>query len=99
MTSPFSVDLARMQSVTERMAKFDTALDVHLDKLDHRIARLHTTWFGDAARAQRDAHDEWMRAARQMRSALATMRSITETAHGNYHAAVTANVRMWDDAS
>ncbi len=99
MPSRFSVNLARMQAVTERMAKFDTALDVHLDKLDARIARLHTTWSGDAAVAQRDAHDEWMRAARQMRAALATMRSITATAHGNYHAAVVTNVRMWDEAS
>ena len=98
MTSPFSVDLARLQAVTERMATFDRALDGHLDQLDRRIARLHTTWSGDAAVAQRRAHDEWMRAARQMRAALATMRSITETAHGNYHAAVVANVQMWDGA-
>jgi WXG100 family type VII secretion target len=99
MTSQFSVDLARMQTVTERMATFDTALDAHLDKLDRRIARLHTSWSGDAALAQRRAHDEWMEAARQMRAALAMMRSITDTAHGNYRGAVTANVRMWDEAS
>jgi WXG100 family type VII secretion target len=95
----YTADLARMRDVAERMAKFDTALDVHLEKLDRRIAGLHTTWSGDAALAQRDAHDGWMRAARQMREALATMRSITETAHGNYNAAVVANVRMWDAAS
>jgi WXG100 family type VII secretion target len=99
MGSAYAVDLARMREVAERMAKFDNALDVHLEKLDRRIARLHTTWSGDAALAQRDAHDGWMRAARQMREALVTMRSITETARDNYHAAVTANVRMWDAAS
>ncbi len=98
MATPYSADLDRMLGVVERMAKSDTALDVHLEKLDGRIARLHTTWTGDAARAQREAHAEWMRAATDMRKALATMRSITETARGNYHGAITANVRMWDDA-
>ncbi len=99
MGSPYSVDLDRMVDVVERMAKFDTALDAQLEKLDRRITRLHTTWTGDAARAQREAHEEWMHAATSMRQALATMRSITKTAHGNYHGAVTANVRMWDAAS
>ena len=99
MGSPYSVDLDRMADAVERMAKFGTTLDVQLEKLDRRIARLHTTWSGDAARAQREAHEEWMRAATSMRQALATMRSITKTAHDNYHGAVAANVRMWDAAS
>jgi WXG100 family type VII secretion target len=98
MGSPYSADLERMSDVVERMARFDTALDVHLEKLDRRIARLHTTWTGDAARTQHEAHREWMRAATDMRSALATMRSITATARSNYHVAVIANLRMWDDA-
>jgi WXG100 family type VII secretion target len=99
MTARFSVDLDQLLSVVERMGAFDTALAVHLEKLDARIARLHTTWSGDTAQAQGDAHAEWMRAASSMRQALATMRSIAETAHGNYQAAVAANVRMWNDVS
>lgn len=99
MTSRFSVDLDQLRTVVERMGAFDTALDVHLEKLDARIARLHTTWSGDTAQAQREAHDEWMRAAQGMRHALAAMRSIAQTAHGNYDAAVAANVRMWNDVS
>ena len=99
MTSRFSVDLDHLDSVVSRMGAFDIALDEHLRKLDARIGRLHTTWTGDTARAQRDAHDEWMRAARSMRQAQATMRGIAETAHGNYQAAVAANVRMWNDVA
>jgi WXG100 family type VII secretion target len=99
MATRFSVDLDRMEFVTERMARFDTALDVHLENLDARIRRLHVTWSGDAAQAQHDAHEEWLRAAGQMRAALATMRSITETAHGNYQAAIQANLSMWDDVA
>ena len=99
MGSAYSVDLDRMHDVVQRLARFDTALDVHLEQLDRRMARLHATWSGDAARAQREAHEEWMHAATSMRAALATMRTITKTAHGNYLGAVTANVRMWNDAS
>ncbi len=99
MTAPFSVDLDRVQTAIEAMTRFDTALDVHLERLDARMDRLHTTWTGDAAEAHRRAHAQWLRAARDMRDALKTMRSISETAHRNYRAAVAANVRMWDEAA
>lgn len=99
MTSRFSVDLDQLDSVVERMGAFDRALGDQLQKLDARMERLHTTWSGDTALAQRQTHDEWMRAARSMRQAQATMRGIAETAHGNYQAAVAANVRMWNDVT
>ena len=99
MTSRFSVDLDRLDHVIDQMGAFDTALGEHLETLDARIARLHTTWSGETAQAQREAHDEWMRAARSMRQAQVTMRGVAETAHSNYHAAVAANVRMWNDVS
>lgn len=99
MTSRFSVDLERLDSVVARMGAFDTALDAHLEKLNARIGRLHTTWTGETAQAQHEAHEEWMRAARSMRQAQATLRGIAETAHSNYQAAVAANVRMWNDVS
>jgi WXG100 family type VII secretion target len=96
MAPRFSVDLNRLQEAVDRMGTFDTALSAHLDDLDARISRLHRTWGGDAAQAQRHAHAEWMAAAKEMRAALATMRSISSTAHRNYTAAVATNVRMWD---
>jgi WXG100 family type VII secretion target len=99
MTAPFSVDLDRMQTAIEQMTRFDTALGVHLERLDARIDRLHTKWSGDAAEAHRRAHKQWLRAARDMRHALQTLRSISETAHRNYQSAVAANGRMWDEAA
>jgi WXG100 family type VII secretion target len=96
MAPRFSVDLNRMEEAIDRMGTFDTALSAHLDDVDARIGRLHRTWSGDAAEAQRRAHAEWMAAAKQMRTALTTMRSIATTAHDNYAAAVAANVAMWD---
>jgi WXG100 family type VII secretion target len=94
----YSVDLDQLDHVIEGMGTFDTALDEHMKKLDARINRLHTTWSGDAARAQKAEHDKWMQAAREMRHAMATMRSAARTAHGNYTRAIAANVSMWDEA-
>ena len=96
MATPFSVDLDRVQGVTQRMAGFDTALETHLKQLDERIARLHHTWHGDAADAQHAAHKEWMAGAREMRAALATLKAITAAAHHNYTGAVEANSAMFD---
>ncbi len=94
----YSVDLDELDAVITRMAKFDTALDEHLSKLDARINRLHKTWTGDAAVAQKAEHDKWMQAAREMRHAMATMRSAGKTAHANYSRAFAANVGMWNEA-
>jgi WXG100 family type VII secretion target len=93
----YSVDLDELDGVIERMAKFDTALDEHLSKLDARINRLHKTWSGEAAVAQKAEHDKWMQAAREMRQAMATMRSAGKTAHANYTRAIAANVGMWNE--
>lgn len=93
----YSVDLDQLDRVIGQMAKFDTALDEHMKKLDARINRLHTTWSGDAAKAHKVEHDKWMQAAREMRHAMATMRSAGNTAHANYTRAIAANVSMWDE--
>jgi WXG100 family type VII secretion target len=93
----YSVDLDELDAVITRMGKFDAALDEHLNKLDARIARLHKTWSGEAAVAQKAEHDKWMQAAREMRQAMATMRSAGKTAHGNYTRAIAANVDMWNE--
>lgn len=93
----YSVDLDELDRVIERMATFDSALDGHLSKLETRIERLHTTWTGDAAKAQKAEHDKWMQAARDMRQAMATMRSASKTAHANYTRAINTNVSMWNE--
>jgi WXG100 family type VII secretion target len=93
----YSVDLDELDAVITRMGKFDAALDEHMNKLDARIARLHKTWSGEAAVAQKAEHDKWMQAAREMRQAMATMRSAGKTAHGNYTRAIAANVDMWNE--
>jgi WXG100 family type VII secretion target len=92
----YSVDLDELDALVARMARFDAALAEHMAKLDARIVRLHRTWTGDAAIAQKAEHDKWMQAARDMRQAMAVMRSAGRTAHANYTRALAANASMWN---
>jgi WXG100 family type VII secretion target len=96
MTAGFRVRPAQLADVVQRLGALDAHLQSVLAQVERRVDELHLTWSGEAAQAQRATHDEWQRGAAQMRAGLATMRSIAATAHANYVAAATANVRMWD---
>lgn len=95
----YSVDLDRLESVTDDMAAFERTLVRHLADLDRLIASLHETWVGDAAEAQRQAHERWRRGAEEMREALVQMRQAALDAHQNYSSAVNANQATWAQVS
>jgi WXG100 family type VII secretion target len=95
MSSRFVVEFDLLQEVVDRMAAFESGLEQRLADVDARIARLHQSWSGAAAAEQARAHREWVSGARQMREAIATLRAIGATAHGNYSAAIVANRQMW----
>lgn len=96
VSGPFSVDLARLAEMIDQLGSFDRYLEQALDEAGRRVDELHVSWSGQAALAQRAAHEEWVRGARDMRAGLATMRAAAATAHANYTSAVTANTRMWE---
>ena len=48
-----------------------------------------------AAEEYAAAHAAWARGARELHVALAQLRRIAATAHGNYGAAIAANRAMW----
>jgi WXG100 family type VII secretion target len=96
VSDPFTVDLARLAEMIEQLSSFDRYLEQALDEAGRRVDELHVSWSGEAASAQRAAHQEWVRGAEDMRAGLATMRAIAATAHGNYSSAVTTNTRMWE---
>jgi WXG100 family type VII secretion target len=95
VTAGFRVRPAQLADVVVRLGALDAHLQAVVAQVERRVDELHLTWSGDAAQAQRSAHDEWQRGAAQMRAALATMRSIAASAHANYTAAAAANVQMW----
>jgi WXG100 family type VII secretion target len=95
VSGSYRVDLAELLDTVDRMASFERSLAEAWDDVDARVNRLHATWSGSAAAAHRAAHDQWRAGAAQMHAALVVMRRIATTAHDNYAAAVSANLRMW----
>lgn len=92
----YLVDLEELDAVIGDMESFEARFEKRLTDLDDLVARLHLTWTGSAAGAQKQAHDRWVRGAREMHAALVAMRDAGRRAHGNYTAAGQANARMWE---
>jgi WXG100 family type VII secretion target len=94
----YRVDLSRLQDVIGDLATCERALELLTNDVEARVARLQESWEGEAADAQREAHQEWEAGLREMRAALAEMRKAAKTAHGNYGTAVSTNVGFWRGA-
>lgn len=91
----FTVDLDALDETIALLAARSAAIAAELATLDGHIARLHDVWSGEAAAAQLAAHRQWLAGAEEMRTGLEEIRAAAATAHGNYSAAVTANLAMW----
>lgn len=95
MAERFLIDLDELEEIIAGMSRFDTDAESHCREVDQLVGRLHVTWAGEGAQAQQQAHERWLRGAEQMRAALVDLHEVARTAHGNYTAAVEANVGMW----
>ncbi|WP_166554836.1 WXG100 family type VII secretion target [Mycolicibacterium sp. CBMA 226] len=93
--SEFSVNPAALAAVIDRMTAFDSDLEAHLAQAAGSVARLGSSWYGDAGEAERSAQAQWNEGAREMREALARLRQIAEGAHENYSSAASKNRQMW----
>lgn len=93
--SGFAVDFELLAEVVERMTVCGQRLATVQQDVDARVSRMHATWRGVAATEHTEAHQRWMAGSAQMHEALAVLRSIAHTAHGNYSSAVRANAQMW----
>ncbi|MRH89867.1 WXG100 family type VII secretion target [Nocardia sp. SYP-A9097] len=90
----YSVDLSRLDEVTARIRAFKGFVTDHLATLDDQAEELSASWSSEAAAAYDLAHREWLTGAKEVRDGLEVLESAARTAHGNYQAAVTANLRM-----
>lgn len=95
MSVRFDVDLEELDDVIGRLTGFQRQFERRLEELDRTVADLHLTWTGQAAAAQRKAHEEWARGARQMHAGLVRMTAAARLAHDRYRAAAAANESMW----
>ncbi|BBZ73360.1 WXG100 family type VII secretion target [Mycobacterium paraseoulense] len=95
MAEAFRVDPQGLADVVQRMAAFQRYAEDMITEIDSRVARLHTTWTGQAATAHAEAHRHWVRGEAMMREALAQLEKAATTAHGNYTGAMSTNLGMW----
>ncbi len=95
MSDAYSVDLAELDRCVSRLSAFETFIDGKIDELDQRVQQIQSVWSGAAADAQLAAHREWLAGAADMKAGLVQLRRAAATAHANYTAARTANLKMW----
>ena len=93
--SRYTVSLAGLADLVERMALFDRAVEARLAQVDAVARSLAARWTGQAAASYATAHAECVRDVDEMRGAVARLRTAVATAHSNYSSAVAANTRMW----
>lgn len=92
----YSVDPDELDQVISDLEALEAELSSATDDLARQMARLHETWEGLSAVAQREAHQEWEHGMVAMRGALGELRAAARTAHSNYGVATGANVSMWE---
>ncbi len=95
----YAVDHEELDDVVGDLERCQQRLQTTTDDLEAQVARLHETWEGLSAAAQREAHEEWEAGMRTMQTALEGMRRAARVAHTNYGHAVSANVSMWQGLS
>ncbi|MGZ8178909.1 WXG100 family type VII secretion target [Williamsia sp. SKLECPSW1] len=95
MAQQFTINTEQLAEIVADMAQFDSDAESVCRDAEQTVDRLHGTWTGEAADAQRAAHERWAHGAAEMRTAVTDLRKAGDTAHANYTAAVKANQDMW----
>ena len=65
----FQVDLDELRTTIGVLQDLDATVERKLGELGDVVASLQGTWSGEAAAAQRSAHERWVAGAQEMRSA------------------------------
>lgn len=92
----FKVDLAELDAVVASLDAFKTTFATQLTDLETANKALRRDWLGEAAEAQRVAHERIATGAKEMQTALAGLHAAARHAHASYTAAVSANVQTWN---
>ena len=91
----FSVDPESLAESLADMADFQQTAQSLLAEIETTVADLHGAWSGEAAAAHAEAHRSWTHGAALMQEALNRLRTIGDTAHGNYTGVMQNNSSMW----
>ena len=94
MTS-YEVDVDELAAVVSAMDSCARDLADLAAEVEMAQAALHGDWAGLASDASAASHASWRSSFADMVSALASLRSVGDTARANYSAAVESNLAMW----
>ena len=97
MTSDdFAIDPDELDAVVADIARTEAALEALTNDIERQVTKLHESWEGLAAQAQREAQSEWEQGLLTMREALAELRAAAAQASVNYSQAADTNRSMWE---
>lgn len=95
MTSRLRVELAALAELTSELSGQADNLESLLTQLDAGMKRFEASWEGQARNRFGSVFAQWRQASSDLHQALKDMHHVTGTAHGNYHSAEAANLRIW----
>ena len=95
MARKFKIDLDHMSQTIDQMAQFTSQAESWCDEVDSDVQSLHGTWSGEAAAAQKAAHDQWVAGINAMKADLEKLKKIAQDGHTNYTDAGNKNKEMW----
>jgi len=91
----YQVDPEELQGLIHKAARIEKTMTDRLAEIDKRIGDMHLGWDGEAAAAHKIAHDAWMKAARDMQTALGNMHAESGKADRIYTGVVDHHKAMW----
>jgi WXG100 family type VII secretion target len=98
VTDRLKVVFGSLSELADGLRQCADALEEHLSELDTAVTRVADSWEGEAHDRFHQYIGEWRASSRDLHGALRSLHQLTQTAHGNYTAAESANLRMWGAA-
>ena len=95
MTGKIKVEFDVLSDSADSVDHAAEQLQEHLTAVDELVKHLVATWTGAASDDFHGYIHQWQQASAGLHSSLRELHRILTTAHGNYSAAESANLRMW----
>lgn len=95
MSRRYTVDFEALSDFIDRLTKFNARAEQIAAAVDSCVAELQGTWLGRGADAEREYHQKWVAADKQMREGLDELRQNAEVAQRNYTGVGQHNAAMW----
>ncbi|MGH3773368.1 MAG: WXG100 family type VII secretion target [Pseudonocardiaceae bacterium] len=95
MTGKVKVHFGVLSDSADSVDRAVEQLQEHLTAVDELVTHLVATWTGAASEEFHGYVHQWQQASDDLHASLRELHRTLTTAHGNYAAAESANLRMW----